>query len=91
MKSLWILAAAATFAACAGRGEDDVGAAPDRGDDTTAVKGLTAVIGGGGEWGGGSRRSRPAQPALTSPRGDHHARLPSTTSYRSRLGASEHL
>lgn len=36
MKTLWILAAAATFTACANRGEEDVGAAPDRGD-TTAV------------------------------------------------------
>ena len=37
MKTLWILAAAATFAACSSRSEEDVGAAPDRGDDTTAV------------------------------------------------------
>jgi hypothetical protein len=48
MKSLWILAAAATFAACAGRGEDDVGAAPDRGDDTTAV--TTEVDTSTGQW-----------------------------------------
>ncbi len=37
MKRIWMLAAAVTLAACAGRGEDDMGAAPDRGDDTTAV------------------------------------------------------
>ena len=34
MKTLWILAAAATFAACASKNEEDVGAAPDRGDTT---------------------------------------------------------
>lgn len=34
MKTLWILAAAATFAACANRAEDETGAAPDRGDST---------------------------------------------------------
>lgn len=34
MKNLWILAAAATFAACASNTEDDMGAAPDRGDTT---------------------------------------------------------
>jgi hypothetical protein len=37
MKTLWILAAAATFAACHNRSEE-TGAAPERGD-TTAVKG----------------------------------------------------
>jgi hypothetical protein len=35
MKTIWILAAAATLAACGGRGEDDMGAAPER--DTTAA------------------------------------------------------
>src|SRR5258705_9622705 len=38
MKTLWILAAAATFAACHNRSDESVGAAPDRGD-TTAVSG----------------------------------------------------
>jgi len=38
MKTLWILAAAATFAACHSRSDEGVGAAPDRGD-TTAVSG----------------------------------------------------
>jgi hypothetical protein len=38
MKTLWILAAAATFAACHNRGNDETGAAPDRGD-TTKVSG----------------------------------------------------
>ena len=36
MKTLWILAAAATITACANRSDEEVGAAPDRGD-TTAV------------------------------------------------------
>jgi hypothetical protein len=36
MKTLWILAAAATLVACHNRAEDETGAAPDRGD-TTAV------------------------------------------------------
>ena len=47
MKTLWILAAAATFTACANRGEEDVGAAPDRGD-TTAV--TTQVDTATGTW-----------------------------------------
>jgi hypothetical protein len=34
MKTLWILAAAATFAACHSRSSDETGAAPDRGDTT---------------------------------------------------------
>ena len=34
MKTLWILAAAATFAACHNRSDEDMGAAPDRGDST---------------------------------------------------------
>src|SRR5215207_2354661 len=38
MKTLWILAAAATFAACHSRSDEETGAAPDRGD-TTAVSG----------------------------------------------------
>ena len=38
MKTLWILAAAATLAACHSRSDEGVGAAPDRGD-TTAVSG----------------------------------------------------
>ena len=38
MKTLWILAAAATFAACHNRSDEATGAAPDRGD-TTAVSG----------------------------------------------------
>jgi|SRR5689334_24599020 hypothetical protein len=37
MKTLWILAAAATFAACHNRSSDQTGAAPDRGD-TASVK-----------------------------------------------------
>ncbi len=47
MKTLWILAAAATFAACANRNEEEVGAAPDRGD-TTAV--TTQVDTATGTW-----------------------------------------
>ncbi len=39
MKMLLILAAAGTLAACAGRGEDEVGAAPDRGDTTVVTTG----------------------------------------------------
>ena len=35
-KMLWMLAAAASLAACHNRGEDDMGAAPEKGD-TTAV------------------------------------------------------
>ncbi len=39
MKTLWILAAAATFAACHSRSEDQMGAAPDRGDTQTVKSG----------------------------------------------------
>ncbi len=42
MKTLWILAAAATFAACHNRSDDATGAAPDRGD-TTAVSGYDST------------------------------------------------
>ncbi len=45
MKTLWILAAVATLAACHNRSEDEVGAAPDRGD-TTAVTTDTTTTGG---------------------------------------------
>ncbi len=36
---IWMLAAAASLAACAGRGEEDMGAAPDRGDTTAVTTG----------------------------------------------------
>ena len=47
MKTLWILAAAATITACASRSDEEVGAAPDRGD-TTAV--TTEVDTTTGQW-----------------------------------------
>ena len=47
MKTLWILAAAATITACANRSDEEVGAAPDRGD-TTAV--TTEVDTATGTW-----------------------------------------
>jgi hypothetical protein len=47
MKTLWILAAAAMFAACAKSSDEEVGAAPDRGD-TTAV--TTQVDTATGQW-----------------------------------------
>lgn len=66
MKMLWILAAAATFAACANRNEEDVGAAPDRGD-TTAV--TTQVDTATGTWdttgATGDINSQPSDTALT--------------------------
>jgi hypothetical protein len=42
MKMIWMLAAAATLAGCH-RGEDDMGAAPDRGDTTVVTTDTTAV------------------------------------------------
>src|SRR5580765_7928657 len=42
MKTLWILAAAATFAACHNRSDEETGAAPDRGD-STAVSGYDST------------------------------------------------
>jgi hypothetical protein len=47
MKTLWILAAAAMFAACAKSSDEEVGAAPDRGD-TTGV--TTQVDTATGQW-----------------------------------------
>lgn len=41
MKTLWILAAAATFAACHNRTDDETGAAPDRGDSTSVQSDTT--------------------------------------------------
>ena len=55
-KMLWMLAAAASLAACHNRGEDDMGAAPERGD-TTAVTNDTTT--------GGFDTTRTAQPADT--------------------------
>ena len=43
MKTLWILAAAATFAACHNRSDEDMGAAPDRGDSTATVPADTSA------------------------------------------------
>lgn len=66
MKTLWILAAAATFAACANRSEDEVGAAPDRGD-TNAV--TTQVDTATGTWdttgATGDVNAQPSDTALT--------------------------
>ena len=42
MKMIWMLAAAVTFAACH-RGEDEMGAAPDKGDTTAVTTDTTAV------------------------------------------------
>jgi len=44
MKKIWMLAAAATLVACGGRGEDDMGAAPDRGDTTAVTTGADTSI-----------------------------------------------
>ena len=67
MKTLWILTAAATFAACSSRSEEDVGAAPDRGDDTTAV--TTEVDTATGQWdttgATGDVNAEPSDTALT--------------------------
>lgn len=67
MKTLWILAAAATFAACANRNEEDVGAAPDRGEDTTAI--TTEVDTATGTWdttgATGDVNAEPSDTALT--------------------------
>ena len=56
-KMIYMLAAAATLAACHNRGEDDMGAAPDRGD-TTAVRTDTTT--------GGFDTTATAQPSDTS-------------------------
>jgi hypothetical protein len=56
-KMLYMLAAAATLAACHNRGEDDMGAAPDRGD-TTAVRTDSTT--------GGFDTTSTAQPSDTS-------------------------
>ena len=57
MKSIWMMAAVAALAACAGRGEDEMGAAPDRGDTTAVTTGAdtttydTTYTGGVGQTG----------------------------------------
>ncbi len=46
MKTFWMLAAAATLAACgANQQEDEMGAAPDRGDTTAVTAGADTVMG----------------------------------------------
>src|SRR5687768_17154405 len=66
MKTLWILAAAAMFAACAKSSDEEVGAAPDRGD-TTAV--TTEVDTSTGQWDTtsttGDVNAQPGDTALT--------------------------
>ena len=62
MKTLWILAAAATLAACANRGEDEVGAAPDRGDTTVTTSVDTTT----GTWDTTSTGGVTAQPGDTA-------------------------
>ena len=44
MKTLLILAAAATFAACHNRSDDEMGAAPDRGDHATVQPGYDTTM-----------------------------------------------
>src|SRR3990172_8126021 len=44
MRILWILAAAATFAACHNRSEDEMGAAPDRADSTAVHSGYDTTM-----------------------------------------------
>jgi len=44
MKTLWILVAAAAFAACHSRSEDQMGAAPDRGDTSTVKSGYDTTM-----------------------------------------------
>jgi len=56
-KMLWMLAAAASLAACHNRGEDDMGAAPERGDTTAVTNDSTT---------GGFDTTRTAQPADTA-------------------------
>jgi hypothetical protein len=62
MKTLWILAAAAMFAACAKSSDEEVGAAPDRGD-TTAV--TTEVDTATGQWDTTGATGDVTQPADT--------------------------
>lgn len=44
MKTLWILAAAATFAACHNRTEDEMGAAPDQADSPAVQRGYDTTM-----------------------------------------------
>lgn len=62
MKTLWILAAAAMIAACAKSSDEEVGAAPDRGD-TTAV--TTEVDTSTGQWDTTGATGDVTQPADT--------------------------
>jgi hypothetical protein len=82
MKTLWILAAAATFAACANRNEEDVGAAPDRGEDTTAI--TTEVDTATGTWdttgATGDVNAEPSDTAFTPTAPSDTALTPTTPS-----------
>jgi hypothetical protein len=65
MKTLWILAAAATFAACHSRSNEETGAAPDRGD-TTAVSGYDTTAANPNAKVDTTTTAKPTMPADTS-------------------------
>jgi len=87
MKTLWILAAAATFAACHNRSDESVGAAPDRGD-TTAVSGYDTTAAKPSQKVDTTAAAQPTAPSAdtsavvqpTTPSADTSAAAPTTPS-----------
>ncbi len=68
-----MLAAAAALAACAGRGEDDMGAAPDRGEDTAVTTGIDTTQLDTTGTGGAVQTPEPAVPDRATPAPEYPA------------------
>ncbi len=80
MRHLLLLAAAAFLAvSCAGRTEDEVGAAPDRGDTTAVINDTTAVI-------ADTAQAYPTDTTMGQVETDTSFVQPDTTSAEARIG-----
>jgi hypothetical protein len=79
MKTIWMLAAAASLAACAGRGEDDMGAAPDRGDTTAVTTGADTTQWDTTNTGGVGQTAEPGMVPDTTGTTEQYPTAPSAT------------
>jgi hypothetical protein len=79
MKTIWMLAAAASLAACAGRGEDDMGAAPDRGDTTAVTTGADTTQWDTTNTGGVGQTAEPGMVPDTTGTTEQYPTTPSAT------------
>lgn len=79
MKTIWMLAAAASLAACAGRGEDDMGAAPDRGDTTAVTTGADTTQWDTTSTGGVGQTAEPGMVPDTTGTTEQYPTTPSAT------------